>query len=49
MADKNTVEKNMVHYARVLIKMPIMEKLPKHIHSEDETGLIQHQEIIFEW
>ncbi|KAJ8436350.1 hypothetical protein Cgig2_009915 [Carnegiea gigantea] len=36
MADKNTVEKNMVHYARVLIEMPIMEKLSKRIHFEDE-------------
>ena len=41
MIDKNTIEKNMVHYARVLIEMLIMEKLPKHIHFDDETGIIQ--------
>ena len=41
MADKNTVEKNMGHYARVLIEMPIVDKLPTHIHFEDEAGIIQ--------
>lgn len=40
MVDKNTVEKNMVYYARVLIEMPIMEKLPKHIYFEDEAGIV---------
>ena len=49
MANKNTVEKNMVPYARVLIEMPTMDSLPKHILFEDETSLIQQQEIIFEW
>ncbi|KAJ8431941.1 hypothetical protein Cgig2_017427 [Carnegiea gigantea] len=46
---KDTGEKNMVHYARVLVEMPILEKLPKHIHFEDETRIIQQQDIVFEW
>jgi len=28
LADKNTVEKNIVSYARMLIEMPILKKLP---------------------
>ena len=39
----------MVKYARVLIEMPILKKLPKHITFEDEKGIIQRQGIEFEW
>jgi len=49
MADKNTGEKNVVPYASVLIEKPILEKLPKHIHFEDETVIIQTQDIFLEW
>ncbi|KAJ8430524.1 hypothetical protein Cgig2_012923 [Carnegiea gigantea] len=36
----------MVNYARVLLEMPTMKKLPKHIHFEDEAGTIQQQEVV---
>jgi len=41
MTDKNTIEKNMVNYTRMLIKTPILKKLPKHIHFEEEKGIFQ--------
>ena len=49
MADKNTIEKPMVNYDRVLIDVPIMDKGPKHIHFDDEKGIIQQQEILSKW
>ena len=49
MADKNTVEKNMVNYATLLIEISILKKLPKYIHFENEKHIIHQQEIVFEW
>lgn len=49
MADKNTMEKNMVNFARVLVEMPILDRIPVHIHFEDEQGMIQQQRVEFEW
>jgi len=40
MAKKNTMEKNMVNYARVMVEMPILKKIPSYIHFEDEKGII---------
>ena len=39
----------MVSYARVLVEVTVMKKAPKYIHFEDEKGIIQQQEIVFEW
>ena len=49
MADKNTQEKNKVHYARVLIEVKIQEQVPKQIYLENENGILMQQEVVFEW
>lgn len=48
MADKNTMQKNMVNYATVIVEMPILKKIPSYIIVDDEKGIIQQQRVDFE-
>jgi len=47
--DKITKDKQAIHYARLLVEMPIEGPFPEHVDFFNEEGVLIRQQVSYEW